>query len=129
MTITTIYEDDGGVIVASSGGLTICSTHGGEAITLPLSRLDLAQVGDALIEFSSRLYQEEIAGAELGRNLVQTLLTLRGKPQAQSLRAVHDALNRLVELDSEAAAGGLAAAVVNVFEVGVASLQKSGESK
>lgn len=121
MSLATIYEIEGGAIVASDDGLTICA-GAGNPVTLPIGRLDLAQVGDALIEFSSRLCREEIQGNELGSGLVQTLLELRGKPQAESFRALRDALTDLVELNSGAACGGFAAGIVNVFEVGVANL-------
>lgn len=68
----------------------------------------------------------ERAGAGLGADLVQELFALRGRPQGEALRAVHDKLHALSKLkDADSAAGGFAAAIVNVLEVGIANLPKS----
>ncbi len=65
----------------------------------------------------------ERAGNELGAALLGELLHLRGKPQAEAFRAVHGALKALGELyPFEAAAGGFAAAVVNVLELGAENI-------
>lgn len=62
----------------------------------------------------------------MGADLVQELFALRGRPQAEALRAVHDKLRELSKLkDADSAAGGFAAAIVNALEVGVANLPNS----
>ena len=67
----------------------------------------------------------ERAGAGLGADLVQELFALRGRPQAEALRAVHDKLHALSKLEyADSATGGFAAAIVNVLELGVANLPK-----
>jgi len=68
----------------------------------------------------------ERAGAAMGAALVAELVALRGRPQAEALRAVHDKLHALIKLEhADSAAGGFAAAIVNVLEVGIANLPKS----
>lgn len=67
----------------------------------------------------------ECAGAELGHNLLNELLALRGTHQADALRAVHDKLRALNKLEPfDRAAGGFAVVLVNVLEVGVTNLPK-----
>jgi len=68
----------------------------------------------------------ERAGAAMGAALVDELLALRDRPQAESLRAVHDQLRELSKLqDADSAAAGFAAAIVNVLELGIANLPKA----
>ena len=75
---------------------------------------------------ADRKHLHERAGAVLGVDLVQELVALRGRPQAEALRAVHDKLHALSKLEhTDSAAGGFAAAIVSVLEVGVANLPKA----
>lgn len=70
----------------------------------------------------------ERAGAVLGSDLLNELLALRGQPQADAFRAVHDKLHALSKLEhADSAAGGFAAAVVNVLQLGIANLPKLKE--
>lgn len=68
----------------------------------------------------------ERAGAALGSDLVQKLVDLRDRPQAEALRAVRDKLRELSKLqDADSAAAGFAVAIVNVLEVGIANMPKA----
>jgi len=68
----------------------------------------------------------ERTGAAMGAALLDELLALRDRPQAEALRAVHHKLRELSKLqDADSAAAGFAAAIVNVLEVGIANLPKS----
>ena len=70
----------------------------------------------------------ERAGAELGHALLAELLALRGHPQSEAFRAVREKLTELHKLEHfDSAAGGFAAVIVNVLEVGIANLPKFGE--
>ena len=87
-------------------------------------------MGAALLEHATTAAQDESerAGAALGSDLVQELFELRGRPQAEAFRAVHDklfALRKLAHADS--AVGGFAGAVVNVLELGIANLPQFKE--
>lgn len=67
----------------------------------------------------------ERAGAAMGAALLDELLALRDRPQAEALRAVHGRLRALSKLqDADSAAGGFAVAIVNVLEVGIANMHK-----
>lgn len=75
---------------------------------------------------ANREHLHERAGAVLGIDLVQELAALRGRPQAEALRAVRDKLRELSKLqDADSAAGGFAVAIVNVLEVGIANMPKA----
>lgn len=68
----------------------------------------------------------ERTGAAMGAALLDELLALRDRPQAEALRAVHGRLRALSKLqDADSAAAGFAVAIVNVLEVGVANLPKA----
>lgn len=67
----------------------------------------------------------ERAGAALGSELMAELLVLRGSPQAEAFRAVHDKLYTLSNMEhADSATGGFAAAIVSVLEAGIANLPK-----
>ena len=68
----------------------------------------------------------EQAGNLMGSDLIDELLQIEGKPQAESLQAIHDKIYALSMLQPfDAAAGGFAVALVNVLQVGIANLPKS----
>ena len=121
---TTIYSHpDGHEITVGADMLTACT---GEGFTLSIP------IGpDGLIERSIAEKHgdaAERAGAALGHDLLGELLALRGRPQAEAFRAVHDKLHALTKLEhADSAAGGFAAAVVNVLELGIANLPKFEE--
>lgn len=88
-----------------------------------VSAMCAALRGCATGDTRKQLYER--AGAALGRDLVQELVALRGRPQAEALRAVRDKLRALSKLqDADSAAAGFAVAIVNVLEVGTANMPK-----
>ena len=131
MSTTTIYTDHRGDEITVGEGLLTACTPGGTALSIPLDADQLAALGAALIERSIAEKHGEVserAGAALGSDLLAELLALRGRPQAEAFRAVHDKLYALSKLEhADSAAGGFAAAIVNVLEVGIANLPKFEE--
>ena len=128
---TTIYSHpDGHEITVGQGLLTSCTSEG-TALSIPIGPDGLAELGAALIERSiaeKHGEESERAGAALGSDLVQELFELRGLPQAEAFRAVHDKLFALAKLEhADSAAGGFAGAIVNVLELGIANLPKLDE--
>ena len=122
---TNVYQHpDGHEIGIGDGLLTVC-TAGGTAISIPIGPQGCTAIGHKLRALGAAANESEQAGSELGTELVQELVSLRGRPQAEALSAVHDALLALV--NTERACGGFAAALVNVLEVGVANLPKKSE--
>lgn len=129
---TTIYNHPGGhEIVLGDGLLTACTAEG-TALSIPIGPRGLAAMGQALIDHAALLestaaaqLQSEQDGAALGHELVQRLLELRGQPQAEAFRAVRNKLTELFMLGHiESAAGGFAAQLVHVLQVGIANLLK-----
>ena len=99
---------------------------------LPASIWALALVGPlgtALLECATEAQHgqaSERAGAALGADLLQELLVLRGRPQAEAFRAVQGRLHALTYMGhADSAAAGYAGAIVNVLEVGIANLPKT----
>lgn len=89
-----------------------------------VSAMCAALRGCATGDKRKQLYER--TGAAMGAALLDELLALRDRPQAEALRAVHDKLRELSRLqDADSAAGGFAAALVNVLEVGIANLPKA----
>lgn len=123
---TTIYTDTAGREIAVGRGLLTACTREGTALSLPIGPDGLAVLGAALIERSIVEKHGEVserAGAAMGCDLLAKLLALHGHPQAKALQAVHDKLHALSKLEHfDSAAGGFAAAIVNVLEVGIAHL-------
>lgn len=67
-------------------------------------------------------------GAALGTDLVKALFALCGRPEYEAFRAVNEALRALVRLEhGDSAAAGFAGAIVNVLELGIASLPQFDE--
>ena len=122
--ITTIYaHPDGHEIAVGDGLLTACTSEG-TAVSLPIGPAGLRDVAHKLLALADAGTAER-AGAELGHALLAELLALHGHPQAETFRAVHSKLNALSKLEHfDSAAGGFAAAIVNVLEVGIAHLPK-----
>lgn len=127
---TTIYSHpDGHEITVGQGLLTSCTAEG-TAVSLPIGPDGLAALGAALLEHATTAAQDESerAGAVLGSDLVQELFELRGRPQAEAFRAVHNKLHALAKLEhADSAAGGFAVAIVNVLELGIANLPQFNE--
>ena len=128
---TTIYTDNHGREIAVGKGLLTASASTGAAFAIPLDADQLAALGAALIERSiaeKHGAESERAGAAMGYDLLDELLALRGRPQAEAFRAVRDKLFALSKLEhADSAAGGFAAAIVSVLEVGIANLPKFEE--
>ena len=117
---------DGAEIVVGNGLLTACTAEG-IALSMPIGPDGLAALGAALLEYATTEAQNEAerAGAALGTDLSRELFALRGRPQAETFRAVNEALRALTKLEhGDSAAGGFAAAIVNVLELGIANLPK-----
>lgn len=126
MSTTTIYSHPDGHEIAVGHGLLTACTSEGTALSLPIGPDGLAALGAALIERSIAQKHGKVserAGAAMGCDLLAELLALHGHPQAKALQAVHDKLHALSKLEHfDSAAGGFAAAIVNVLEVGIAHL-------
>ena len=131
MSHTPIYaHPDGHQIIVGQGLLTARSAKG-IALSMPIGPDGLAALGAALLEHATTTAQEESerAGAALGTDLSRELFALRGRPQAETFRAVREALCALVKLEhGDSAAGGFAGAIVNLLELGTANLPK-GEAQ
>ena len=121
-----VYQHpDGHEITVGDGLLTACTSEG-TAVSLPIGPDGLRDVAAKLLALADADTTER-AGAELGHALLAELLALRGHPQSEAFRAVRDKLNALSKLGHfDSAAGGFAAVIVNVLEVGIANLPKFG---
>lgn len=131
-TITVYAHPDGHEIAVGDGLLTACTSEGA-AVSLPIGPDGLAELGAALIEHSMAEKQgdaAERAGSALGHDLLNELLALRGRSQAEAFQVLHDKLRALRKLEHfDRAAGGFAVALVDVLEVGIANLPKFGEGR
>ena len=122
--MAAVYQHpDGHEITVGAGLLTACTSEG-TAVSLPIGPAGLRDVAAKLLALADAGTAER-AGAELGHDLLAELLALHGHPQVEAFRAVHSKLNALSKLEHfDSAAGGFAAAIVNVLEVGIAHLPK-----
>ena len=121
---------DGHQIIVGQGLLTARSAKG-IALSMPIGPDGLAALGAALLEYATTEAQNEAerAGAALGSDLAQALFALRGRPQAETFRAVNESLRALTKLEHpDSAAGGFSGAIVNLLELGTANLPK-GEAQ
>ena len=126
MSAAVYRHPDGHEITVGDGLLTACTSEG-TAVSLPIGPDGLRDVAAKLLALADADTTER-AGAELGHALLAELLALRGHPQSEAFRAVRDKLNALSKLGHfDSAAGGFAAVIVNVLEVGIANLPKFGE--
>ena len=127
---TPIYvHPDGHQIIVGQGLLTACTAEG-IALSMPIGPDGLAALGAALLEHATTAAQDESerAGAALGTDLVKALFALCGRPEYEAFRAVNEALRALVRLEhGDSAAAGFAGAIVNVLELGIASLPQFDE--
>ena len=126
MSAAVYQHPDGHEITVGAGLLTACTSEG-TAVSLPIGPDGLRDVAAKLLALADADTTER-AGAELGHALLAELLALRGHPQSEAFRAVRDKLTKLHTLEHfDSAAGGFAAVIVNVLEVGIANLPKFGE--
>ena len=131
MSHTPIYaHPDGHQIIVGQGLITACTAEG-IALSIPIDPDGLTALGAALLEMGTTEAQNEAerAGAALGSDLAQALFALRGRPQAETFRAVNESLRALTKLEHpDSAAGGFSGAIVNLLELGTANLPK-GEAQ
>ena len=125
---TPIYvHPDGHQIIVGQGLLTACTAEG-IALSIPIDPDGLTALGAALLEMGTTEAQDEAerAGNALGADLVQSLFEIRRHSnQEVAFYAAHEALRAMVKLEHpDSAAGGFAAAIVNVLELGIANLPK-----
>lgn len=125
MSTTTIYtHPDGHEITVGDGLLTACTSEG-TAVSLPIGPAGLRDVAAKLLALADADEADaaEPAGAALGLALVQELVAMRGRPQADALRTVHTKLQALAQLEHfDRAAGGFAVALTPVLVLGIANL-------
>ena len=118
MSAAVYRHPDGHEITVGDGLLTACTSEG-TAVSLPIGPDGLRDVAAKLLALADADTTER-AGAELGHALLAELLALRGHPQSEAFRAVRDKLTELHKLEHfDSAAGGFAAAIVNMLEVSV----------
>ena len=124
----TVYSHPDGFTLAFNDNTLIATDDNGKTVSLPIGRLGLVELGNDLLALAAEQeekFTSERAGAGMGFDLINELLAVRGKPQAEAFRAIHDKLYALSKLEHfDSAAGGFAGAVVNVLEIGVANLPK-----
>ena len=122
-----IYQHpDGGAIDLLDGMLTVTDSEG-QTASVPIREIGLTEIGERMVSIGQALITvrdtSERAGAAMGLELINELLAVRGEPQAEAFRAIHDKLCALSKLEQfDAAAGGFAGAVVNVLQIGVANI-------
>ena len=122
----TVYSHPDGFTLAFNDHTLTATDDDGKTVSLPIGPLGLVEVGNALLVLAAEQeekFTSERAGAVMGFDLVDELFALRGRPQAEAFRAIHDKLHALSKLEHfDSAAGGFAGAVVNVLEIGIANL-------
>lgn len=124
----TPYKHPDGFTLGFSDNTLIATDDNGNTVSLPMGLAGLTELGNALLVLAAEQdekFTSECAGALMGRDLINELLMLRGKPQCEAVQATHAKLHALSQLEhSGSAAGGFAGAVVNVLEIGIANLPK-----
>lgn len=124
----TIYSHPDGFMLAFNDNALTATDDDGDAVSLPIGSTGLKELGRALLALAAKQeekFTSERAGAVMGLDLINELLAVRGKPQAEAFRAIHDKLYALSKLEQfDAAAGGFAGAVVNVLQIGIANIPK-----
>ena len=122
----TLYTHPDGFALDFDDHTLIATDDDGKTISLPIGSIGLKELGNALLALAAEQeekFASERAGAGMGFDLVDELFALRGRPQAEAFRALHDKLLALSKLEHfDSAAGGFAGAVVNVLEIGIANL-------
>lgn len=124
----TVYKHPDGFTLAFKSNALIATDDEGNNVSLPIGPPGLMELGNALLALAAEQdekFTSERAGVVMGHDLMDELLTLRGKPQCEAFRAIQDELYPLSKLEQfDSAAGGFAGAVVNVLEVGISNLPK-----
>ena len=128
--MNAVYVHPDGFTLAFNDDTLIATDRDDKTVALPIGPLGLVELGNALLALAAEQekFTSEQAGAGMGLDLINELLAVRGKPQAEAFRAIRDKLHALSKLeDFESAAGGFASAVVNVLQLGVANIPKHEE--
>ena len=124
----TVYNHPNGFTLAFTDNALTATDNDSKTVSLPIGSTGIKELGRTLLALAAEQEDEfasERAGAVMGLDLINELLTLRGKPQCEAFRAIHDKLYALSKLEQfDSAAGGFAGAVVNVLEIGIANLPK-----
>ena len=122
----TAYSHPDGFTLAFKDDVLTATDEAGKTVSLPIGPLGLMELGNVLLALAAEQeekFTSERAGAGMGFDLIDELLAVRGEPQAEAFRAIHDKLHALSKLEQfDSAAGGFAGAVVNVLEIGIANL-------
>lgn len=137
MTGNQLYQHPDGHAIDLLNGILTVTDSGGQTASVPIGEIGLAELGERMVSIGRALttgrgtaeqeekFTSERAGAVMGHDLINELLAVRGKPQCEAFRAIHDKLYALSKLEQfDSAAGGFAGAIVNVLEVGIANLPK-----
>ncbi len=118
-----LYTHRDGATLAFDGRALIATDALGKTVSLSIAPHELQSLGITMIGAEDEEFVSEHAGATLGADLVQELYALRGRPQAEAFRVVHDKLHALMKLEhADRAAGAFALQVVNVLELGILNL-------
>ena len=124
----TVYNHSDGFTLAFKVNALTATDDDGAAVSFCIGSTGLMESGNALLTLAAKhdeKFTSERAGAAIGRDLIDELLTVRGMPQAEAFRVIQDKLYALSKLEQlDAATGGFAGAVVNVMEIGIANLPK-----
>ena len=125
----TVYRHPDGPTLAFNDNALTATDDEGSAVSLPIGPLGLMDLGNALLVLAAEQAEKltsERAGAGMGSDLINELFALRGKPQAEAFRAIRHQLHALSKLEQfDAAASGLAGAIVNVLQIGIANIPMS----
>ena len=125
----TVYNHPDGFTVTFAEHTLTAIDDDGKSVTLPIGPLGLVELGNTLLALAAEQeekFTSEMAGTDMGLDLINELLAVRGKPQYKAFFAIHDKLHALSKMEHfDAAAGGFASAVVNVLEIGIANLPTS----
>ena len=124
----TVYTHPDGFNLAFGDHILTATDSDDKTVSLPIGPLGLVELGNALLVLAAEQEEKstsEQAGASMGNDLINELLAVRGKPQAEAFRAIRDKLYALSKLEHfDSAASGFAGAVVNVLQIGVANIPK-----
>ncbi|WP_029525846.1 hypothetical protein [Polaromonas glacialis] len=122
----TVYSHPDGFTLAFNDDALTATDDDGKAVLLPIGPIGLAELGNTLLALAAEQedkFTSERAGAAMGNDLINELLAVRGEPQREAFRAIHDKLYALSQLEPfDAAAGGFAGAVVDVLQIGIANI-------
>ena len=124
----TVYSHPDGLTLAFDDHTLTATDSDDKTVALPIGPLGLVELGNALLALDAAQEEKstsEQPGAGMGLDLINELLAVRGKAQAEALRAIRDKLHVLSKLKHfDSAAGGFAGAVMNVLEIGIANIPK-----